>query len=198
MVVFRQRFANMLYNSVIIQTIMIWGTSLMMGGSTAFISLALSFLSIVLMWILSLTFSISVAFFLPLISSSPVPFISTPWLAGGLFASPAFVGALTGQHIGYLILKKYISRVFAKRMENLSPVVQSNWAKLEAERSLYKSGMLQWLILLVAGHYLKVGSTYLSLVWLISPAFACKFNLKKVISLLGQKSSISTDEFLIL
>lgn len=83
-------------------------------------------------------------------------------------------------------------------MENLSPVVQSNWAKLEAERSLYKSGMLQWLILLVAGHYLKVGSTYLSLVWLISPAFACKFNLKKVISLLGQKSSISTDEFLIL
>ncbi|KAI3817653.1 hypothetical protein L1987_11449 [Smallanthus sonchifolius] len=172
MVVFRQRFANILYNSVIMQSIMIWATSLVMGGSPAAISLSLSLLSIILMWIFSLIFSSTIAFILPLISSSPVPFISTPWLILGLFASPAFLGALTGQHIGYLILKSYISRVFSKKMENLSPVVQSNWAKLEAERSLYKSGLLQWLILLIVGHYFKVGSTYLALVWLVSPAFA--------------------------
>lgn len=172
MVVFRQRFANMLYNSVILQSMMIWVTSILMGGSTAAISLALSFLSILLMWISSLSFSMAVAFVLPLISSSPVPFVSSPWIVGGLFASPAFLGALIGQHIGYIILQKYISRVFSKRMENLSPVVQATWAKLEAERWLYKSGLLQWLILLVVGHYFKVGSSYLALVWLVSPAFA--------------------------
>ncbi|KAI7754782.1 hypothetical protein M8C21_015922, partial [Ambrosia artemisiifolia] len=144
MVVFRQRLANMLYNSVITQSIMIWGTSLVMGGRPAVISLSLSLLSVVLMWIFSLIFSSTIAFILPLISSSPVPFVSTPWLIFGLFASPAFLGALTGQHIGYLILKGYISRVLSKKMENLSPVVQSNWAKLEAERSLYKSdGLLE-------------------------------------------------------
>lgn len=172
MVVFRQRFANMLYNSVIMQSVMIWATSVVMGGSPATSSLALSFLSILLMWICSLSFSIGVAFILPLVSSSPVPFVSSPWLVIGLFASPAFLGALTGQHIGYLILKRYISRVFSKRMETLSPVVQANWAKLEAERSLYKSGLLQWLILLVVGHYFKIGSSYLALVWLVSPACA--------------------------
>lgn len=172
MVVFRQRLANMLYNSVIMQSIMIWGTSLVMGGSTSTISLSLSIFSILLMWIFSLTFSIGVAFILPLISSSPVPFVSNPWLVGGLFVSPAFLGALTGQHIGYIILQKYISRVFSKKMENLSRVVQENWAKLEAERWLYKSGLLQWLILLIVGHYFKVGSSYLALAWLVSPAFA--------------------------
>ncbi|KAM0002230.1 putative peptidase M28 [Helianthus debilis subsp. tardiflorus] len=172
MIVFRQRLANMLYNSVIMQSIMIWATSLVMGGPPAAITLSLSFLSIILMWIFSLLFSTTIAFILPLISSSPVPFVSTPWLIIGLFASPAFLGALTGQHIGYLILKSYISRVFSKKMENLSPVVRSNRAKLEAERSLYKSGLLQWLILLIVGHYFKVGSSYVALVWLASPAFA--------------------------
>ncbi|KAJ9553834.1 hypothetical protein OSB04_017879 [Centaurea solstitialis] len=172
MVVFRQRLANMLYNSVILQSMMIWGTSIVMGGSTAAISLALSILSILLMWICSLSFSTAVAFILPLISSSPVPFIANPLIVGGLFASPAFLGALIGQHIGYVILKTYISRAFSKRMENLSPVVQGNWAKLEAERWLYKSGLLQWFILLVVGHYFKVGSSYLALAWLVLPAFA--------------------------
>lgn len=181
MVVFRQRFANMLYNSVIIQSIMIWATSLMMGGSPAVISLSLSLLSIILMWSFSLSFSITIAFILPFISLSPVPFISTPWLIGGLFAPPSFLGALTGQHIGYLILTKYTSRVLSRRMENLSPVAQSHWAKLEAERSLYKSGLLQWLILLIVGHYFKVGSSYLALVWLVSPAFACKLIFPKIV-----------------
>ncbi|XP_023764716.1 uncharacterized protein LOC111913228 [Lactuca sativa] len=174
MVVFKQSLANMLYNSVIMQSMMIWGTSILMGGSTSAISLSLSFFSILLMWIFSLSFSIFVAFILPFISSSPVPFISNPWLVGGLFLSPAFLGALTGQHIGYLILQKYIF----KKMENLSlslslsHVVKQNWAKLEAERWLYKSGLLQWLIILVVGHYFKVGSSYFALVWLVSPAFA--------------------------
>ncbi|KAL8218251.1 hypothetical protein R6Q57_021624 [Mikania cordata] len=172
MVVFRQRLANMLYGSVIMQSIMIWVTSIFMGGLPAAISLSLSFLSIILMWIFSLIFSSSIAFILPLFSSSPVPFVSNPLLILGLFASPAFLGALTGQHIGYLILKKYTSSVFSKKMENMSPVVQSNWAKLEAERSLYKSGLLQWLILLAVGHYFKVGSSYIAFVWLVSPAFA--------------------------
>ncbi|GKC60947.1 hypothetical protein Tco_1088545, partial [Tanacetum coccineum] len=99
-------------------------------------------------------------------------FISSPWLVGDLFASLAFLGALTGQHIGYILLTMYVSRAFSKIMENLSPIVQANWAKLEAERSLYKSGFLQWIILLATRNYFKVGSSYIALVWLVSPAFA--------------------------
>lgn len=154
------------------QSMVIWGTSVMMGGSTSGISLSLSFFSILLMWIFSLSFSIGVAFILPFISSSPVPFNSNPWLVGGLLISPAFLRALTGQHIGYLILQKYIS----KKMENLSlsHMVKQDWAKLEAKRWLYKSGLLQWLIILIMGHYFEVGSSYFALVWLVSPTFACK------------------------
>lgn len=180
MIVFHQSLANMLYNSVITQSLLIWTMSVLMGGFTAAVSFALSCFSALLMWICSLSFSTAVAFILPLTSSSPVPFVSSPWLVAGLFVMPAVLGALTGQHIGYLSLKTYLLHVFSKRKANLSPEVQADWAKLEAERWLYKSGLVQWLILLMAGHYYKVGSSYLALIWLVSPAFACKFILKQL------------------
>lgn len=173
MVVYRQRFANMLHNSVIIQSLLIWTTSLLMGGGTAAVSLVLSCLSIILMWIFSISFSAIVAFILPLISSSPVPYISTPWLVVGLFAAPSFLGALTGQHLGYLVLQRYLSNVYAKR-KRLSPVIQADLVKLETERWLFKAGSLQWLVLLIVGSYYKIGSSYIALVWLAPPAFACK------------------------
>lgn len=171
MVVYRQRFANMLHNSVIIQSLLIWTTSLLMGGGTAAVSLVLSCLSIILMWIFSISFSAIVAFILPLISSSPVPYISTPWLVVGLFAAPSFLGALTGQHLGYLVLQRYLSNVYAKR-KRLSPVIQADLVKLETERWLFKAGSLQWLVLLIVGSYYKIGSSYIALVWLAPPAFA--------------------------
>lgn len=175
MVVYRQRFANLLHNSVIMQSILIWVTSLLMGGYPAAVSLALSCLSVILMWIFSLSFSIPVGFLLPLISSSPVPFVANPWLVVGLFAAPAFLGALTGQHLGYLILHSYLSHASSKRMQNLPPVIQANVIKFEAERWLFKAGFVQWFVLLMVGNYYKIGSSYVALVWLVSPAFAYGF-----------------------
>ncbi|XP_022886096.1 endoplasmic reticulum metallopeptidase 1 isoform X2 [Olea europaea var. sylvestris] len=172
LITFRQRVANMLYNSVILQSLLIWTTSLLMGGYTAAISLALSCLSVILMWICSIGFSIIAAFILPLVCSSPVPFVASPWLVVGLFGAPALLGAFIGHHVGYLILQSYLSRTFVGRKRNLPMIVKSDVAKLDAERWLYKTGLLQWLILLTVGNYYKIGSSYLALAWLISPAFA--------------------------
>uniref|UniRef100_A0A2N9F291 Vacuolar membrane protease n=1 Tax=Fagus sylvatica TaxID=28930 RepID=A0A2N9F291_FAGSY len=171
MIVYRQRFANILHNSVIIQSLLIWATSLIVGGYPAAVSLALSCLSIILMWILALGFSVLIAFILPLVLSSPVPYVANPWLVVGLFAAPALLGALTGQHLGYLFLQTYLPNVHSKR-KLLSPAIQADLIKLEAERWLYKAGSVQWLILLVIGNYYKIGSSYLALVWLVPPAFA--------------------------
>lgn len=174
MVVYRQNLANMLHNSVIMQSLLIWVTSLAMGGIPAATSLALSCLGVILMWVFSLGFSILVAFLLPLISSSPVPYVSSPWLVVGLFGSPAILGALTGQHLGYLLFQKYLLSVHSKRGQ-FPPIIQAELVKLEAERWLYKAGSFQWLILLILGNYFKIGSSYLALVWLVSPAFAFGF-----------------------
>ncbi|KAJ8533714.1 hypothetical protein K7X08_007038 [Anisodus acutangulus] len=175
MVVFRQRAASMLYNSVILQSLLIWTTSLVMGGYSAMVSLALSSLSLMLMWICAIGFSVLVAFVLPLVSSSPIPFISSPWLVVGLFGAPAVLGAFTGQHVGYLILLKYLTKTFSRRNVNLPFAVQDDLAKLDAERWLYKAGLMQWLILLIVGNFYKIGSSYLALAWLVFPAFAYGF-----------------------
>ncbi|WJX20362.1 hypothetical protein P8452_09926 [Trifolium repens] len=174
MVVYRQKFANMLHNSVIMQSLLIWVTSLAMGGIPAAASLALSCLGVLLMWLFSLGFSVLVAFLLPLISSSPVPYVSSPWLVVGLFGAPAILGALTGQHLGYLLFRKYLLNLHSKRGQ-FPPIIQAELVKLEAERWLYKAGSFQWLILLILGNYFKIGSSYLALVWLVSPAFAYGF-----------------------
>ncbi|OWM70192.1 hypothetical protein CDL15_Pgr026042 [Punica granatum] len=171
MVLYTKNFANTLHNSVIMQSLMIWATSLFMGGYPAAVSLGLSCLSIILMWIFSTCFSALAAFILPLISSSPVPYVASPWLVVGLFGAPALLGALTGQHLGFLILKSYLSKVHSERKQ-LSTSTRGNLAKLEAERWLYKGGLIQWLILLVIGNYFGLGSSYLALAWLVPPAFA--------------------------
>nr|XP_010943482.1 endoplasmic reticulum metallopeptidase 1 isoform X1 [Elaeis guineensis]XP_010943483.1 endoplasmic reticulum metallopeptidase 1 isoform X1 [Elaeis guineensis]XP_019701584.1 endoplasmic reticulum metallopeptidase 1 isoform X1 [Elaeis guineensis] len=172
MVVYTQQLASMLHNSVILQSLLIWIASLLMGGYPGAISFGLSCLSIVLMWIFSLSLTILVAFIIPLISTSPVPYIAYPWLVVGLFGAPAMLGALTGQHVGFFFLKKYLHHVYKKRVPSLSHSVQENLINWEAERWLFKSGFIQWLILLVVGNLFKVGSSFLALVWLVSPAFA--------------------------
>lgn len=164
MVVYTQKLASMLNNSVIFQSLLILATSLAMGGYTGGISFLISFLTTFLMLLFSIFLSSIVAFVLPLLSSSPAPYIAFPWLVIGLFGAPALVGALTGQHVGFMLLKSYIKK--RNGVENL--------AKLEAERWLFKSGILQWLVLLILGNYFKVGSSYLALFWLASPAVACK------------------------
>lgn len=164
MVVYTQKLASMLNNSVIFQSLLILATSLAMGGHTGGISFLISFLTTFLMLLFSISLSSIVASVLPLLSPSPAPYIASPWLVIGLFGAPALVGALTGQHVGFVLLKSYIKK--RNGVENL--------AKLEAERWLFKSGILQWLVLLILGNYFKVGSSYLALFWLASPAVACK------------------------
>uniref|UniRef100_A0A1J3J9S4 Vacuolar membrane protease n=1 Tax=Noccaea caerulescens TaxID=107243 RepID=A0A1J3J9S4_NOCCA len=171
MIVYRQSFANMLYVSVIMQSILIWVMSLIMGGYPALASLLLSCLSIILSWIFSVAFSVAVAFILPWISSSPVPYASTPLMAVGLFVSPAVLGSITGQHVAFTFLRRKASNRNSNRMQ-VSPRLRDDLATLEAERWLFKAGFIQWLVLLAIGTYYKLGSTYLALVWLVPPAFA--------------------------
>ncbi|CAM8897755.1 unnamed protein product [Rhodiola kirilowii] len=174
MIVYSQTFGRMIYNSFILQSLLIWATSLLMGGRTGAISLALSCLSIIMMWIGSLAFSGLVGFILPSISPYPLPYIASTWLVFGLFGAPAFLGAWTGQHFGYLILQKHISNALSKRnkIPSPSPIVQADVVRLEAERWLFKGGFIQWLVLLILGNYFNVGASYLALVWLVGPAFA--------------------------
>ncbi|KAL9227006.1 hypothetical protein vseg_002754 [Gypsophila vaccaria] len=172
MVVYRRHFANMLHNSVLMQSLLIWIMSLLMGGYTATVSLALSFLSVILMWILSLSFSVLVAFLLPIMSSTALPYLSSPWLVIGLFGFPSLLGAFTGQHLGYILLQKYLTNIYAKEKKTSLPSSQAYIAMLDAERWLFKAGIMQWLIILTLSHYYKIGSAYIPLVWLITPSFA--------------------------
>ena len=185
MVVYRQNFATMMYVSVIMQSMLIWVMSCLMGGYPALVSVMLSCLSFILAWIFSVAVSVAVAFILPWISSSPVPYASYPLMTIGLFVSPAVLGSISGQHLAFSFLRKKPSNRNSNNME-LSPTLRDNLAKLEAERWLFKAGFIQWFVLLVFGTYYKLGSTYLALVWLVPPAFACKPNgvsLKKGVSL---------------
>ncbi|KAK9699344.1 hypothetical protein RND81_08G168500 [Saponaria officinalis] len=172
MVVYRQHFANMLHNSVLMQSLLIWIMSLLMGGYTATLSLALSCLSVILMWILSLGFSVLVAFILPVMSSAAVPYLSNPWLVIGLFGFPSLLGAFTGQHLGFILLQKYLTHTYAKEKKTSLPSSQAYLAMLDAERWLFKAGIMQWLIILTLSQYYKAGSAYIPLVWLITPSFA--------------------------
>lgn len=172
MIVYRRKFANMLHNSVIMQSILIWIVSLLMGGYPAAVSLALSCLSVILMWVISISFSVLVAFMLPSISLSAIPYITSPWMVIGLFGIPSLLGALAGQHLGFLLLQKYLCHTYAKRRQSLSPSSHVTLAKLEAERWLFKSGSVQWLLILIVANYYRVGSSYIALVWLATPAFS--------------------------
>lgn len=177
MVVYPQRLATMFHNSIIFQSLLIWGTSLLMGGRPGLVSFGISCLGIVLMLISSVTLSVVVAIALPHICSFPVTFVAHPWLVVGLFGSPALLGAFIGQHIGFIILKRHLKHVYSITKPGLAHNMLEHIVNLEAERWIFKSGFVQWLIVLILGTYLKVGSSYIALIWLVSPAFACKLLL---------------------
>ena len=164
----------MFHNSVILQSLLIWGTSLLMGGHPALVSFAISCLSIILLLIFSICLPVVVAFALPYICPFPVPYVANPWLIIGLFGSPALLGAFIGQHIGFILLKRHLRRVYSRTKPGLTLSTMENVIDLEAERWIFKSGFVQWLIALILGTYFKVGSSYIALIWLVSPAFACK------------------------
>uniref|UniRef100_A0ACD5V4G3 Uncharacterized protein n=1 Tax=Avena sativa TaxID=4498 RepID=A0ACD5V4G3_AVESA len=172
MVVYSQKLATMFHNSIIFQSLLIWGTSLLMGGRPGLVSFGISCLSIILMLIFSIFLPVVVAFALPHICPFPVSFVANPWLVIGLFGSPALLGAFIGQHIGFNLLRKHIKQVYSRTKPGLTGNTVDYIVGLEAERWIYKSGFVQWLIVLILGTYLKVGASYVALIWLVSPAFA--------------------------
>lgn len=138
MVVYSRHLARTLNNSVTLGALVIWIISLFLDGLPATVSLGLSFLSILLMWIGSLLLSALVVVLLPCCSASPAPFVAKPWLALGLLGTPAFVGALVGQHVGFLLLLKYLSSVPSKKVlpKSYPPIPSDHLIKWEAERWL--------------------------------------------------------------
>ncbi|KAF8702733.1 hypothetical protein HU200_032561 [Digitaria exilis] len=175
MVVYPQRLATMFHNSIILQSLLIWGTSLLMGGRPGLVSFGISCLGIILMLIFSICLPVVVAFILPHICPFPVPYVANPWLIIGLFGSPALLGAFIGQHIGFILLKRHLRRVYSRTKPGLTHNTREYIIDLEAERWIFKSGFVQWLIVLILGTYFKVGSSYIALIWLVSPAFAYGF-----------------------
>ncbi|EPS57910.1 hypothetical protein M569_16907, partial [Genlisea aurea] len=161
-----------LYTSVIAQSLLLWAASIYKAGFPGIVAVALSFLSVLLTWLCSISFTSAVAIVLPWLSISAVPFVSHPVLIVGLFGAPAFLGALIGQHVGLLALESYLCRSFSGRKRQLPSALRGAVAKLDAERWIFKAGFLQWLILLVIGTVYRVGATYIALTWLVSPAFA--------------------------
>ncbi|KAJ1265823.1 hypothetical protein BS78_08G103700 [Paspalum vaginatum] len=175
MVVYPQRLATMFHNSIILQSLLIWGTSLLMGGRPGLVSFGISCLGIILMFIFSICLPVVVAFGLPYICPFPVPYVANPWLIIGLFGSPALLGAFIGQHIGFILLKRHLRRVYSGTKPDITLDMMEDLIDLEAERWIFKSGFVQWLIVLILGTYFKVGSSYIALIWLVSPAFAYGF-----------------------
>ncbi|TKW05486.1 hypothetical protein SEVIR_7G179300v4 [Setaria viridis] len=175
MVVYPQRLATMFHNSIILQSLLIWGTSLLMGGRPGLVSFGISCLSIILMLIFSICLPVVVAFILPHICPFPVPYVANPWLIIGLFGSPALLGAFIGQHVGFILLKRHLRHVYSRTKPSLTHNTREYVIDLEAERWIFKSGFVQWLIVLTLGTYFKVGSSYIALIWLVSPAFAYGF-----------------------
>eukprot|EP01018_Ginkgo_biloba_P031316 Gb_39788 [translate_table: standard] len=177
MVVYSQKLANVLHTSIILQSLLIWSASLFHGGVPAVMSLSLACFSILIAWILSLGSSAFVAFLLPHLCTSPIPYIVNPWLVIGLFGAPALLGALLGHHIGYVLLQKCLLHLEMKRYEIRPRKEGSNEVRLdsikwEAQRWLFKAGFVQWLFILMLGTWLKAGSSYIAFIWLVSPAVA--------------------------
>ncbi|KAL6903480.1 hypothetical protein ACP4OV_004293 [Aristida adscensionis] len=157
MVVYSQRLATMFHNSIISQSLLIWGTSLLMGGRPGLVSFGISCLGIILMLIFSICLPVVVAFALPHICPFPVPYVANPWLIIGLFGSPALLGAFIGQHIEFTLLKRHLRRVYSRTKPGLSHNTMEYYIDLEAERWTFKSGFVQWLMVLILGTYFKDG-----------------------------------------
>ena len=174
MVVYPQRLATMFHNSIIFHSLVILGMSLLMGRCSVLVSLGISCLSIILTLIFSIFLPVVVAFALPHICPFPISFVANQWLVIGLFGSPALLGAFIGQHFGFILLKRHIQEVYSRTKPGLTGNTMDYIVGLEAERWIFKSGFVQWLIVLIVGTYLKVGASYIALIWLVSPAFACK------------------------
>lgn len=157
----------MLNTSVIMQVLLILSRSIFPAGLTGACSLLLALLTVLLTWALSLASALVMSFLVPHLGSHAVPYIATPWLVLGLFGAPALVGALVGNSVGHSLLVQYLAKAYRGQLKGLA-------IKWEAERWLYKAGLVQWVLVLALLNWVGAGSSYLALSWVLFPAAACK------------------------
>ncbi|KAH9288162.1 hypothetical protein KI387_032279, partial [Taxus chinensis] len=200
MVMYSQKFANMLYNSIMLQSLLIWSASLVHGGIPAVICLSLACFSILITWILSLSFSALVALCLPHLCSSPFPYIANPRLLVGLFGAPALLGALFGHHMGYITLQNYLLQLELKKNglsgEKDVSETQLDRIKWEAQRWLFKAGFVQWLLILALGMWFKAGSSFIAFIWLVSPTVAYGL-MEATLSPMRPPKELKTSSFIV-
>eukprot|EP00250_Pteridium_aquilinum_P028284 c36898_g1_i1 orf=174-2999(-) len=189
LITYSQQFAKQLYNSIIAQSLILLLMSLFQGGWTSVKALLLSLQCLLLSWGFSLSLSFLAGWGLSFVSHAAIPFIAHPWLAMVLFGTPAMFGALVGHHLGCKLLRAYLFKVRQLRSEKLqksfrktdlnvtdlqqsSKEIDLRLATWDTERWLFKAGFLQWLGLLVTGSWFEVGSSYIAMIWVVSPALA--------------------------
>lgn len=175
LITYSRQFAKQLNTSFVSQAFLLFLMSLFQGGLASVMALLLSVLALIFTWVLSVSLSVLIGIALPYFNDAAVPYIAHPWLAIGLFGAPALIGALLGHHLGHLLLKRYLLQIQQRRSGNLNQSAEKKHLHLavwDAERWLFKAGLLQWLTLLAVGTWFDVGSSYIALLWLISPALA--------------------------
>ncbi|KAL2653870.1 hypothetical protein R1flu_021998 [Riccia fluitans] len=148
--------------SVLIQGLLFLISSIYLSETpvAASLQLGLAILTLVLTLLMAFAHVLLVAMILPSLSPFPVPYITHPWLAVGLFGVPAVVGALVGHAIGRALLLRSMGREGRREAE---------W---HAERWLFKAGMLLWILVLGLGTSVRAGSSYIALFWIVPAAVA--------------------------
>ncbi|OAE27479.1 hypothetical protein AXG93_3911s1620 [Marchantia polymorpha subsp. ruderalis] len=140
-------------------------------GIAALIELGLAILTIILTWTIASVHVFLVAVILPHASPFPIPYITHSWLAVGLFGVPAVMGALIGHSLGRALLKLYIAKNLDKGSSTrFSKELSARHVDWHAERWLFKAGLLQWMVVLGLGTWIRAGSSYIALFWIIPPA----------------------------
>uniref|UniRef100_A0A7I4EH66 Vacuolar membrane protease n=1 Tax=Physcomitrium patens TaxID=3218 RepID=A0A7I4EH66_PHYPA len=184
MVTYSQDFAKLLHHSIIFQLIVLQVGDIYLSGIPCLVASCLAFLTICFTWCFALGFTLLVAILVPTLGSSAVPFLACPWLAIPLYCLPAAIGALVGHRFGHMLLVWYLRHVdeeqHKKTQSTLEQVVpEKNLAinapytvLCEAQRWLFKAGIMQRVLVLVLATWAKAGSSYLALAWVVGPTIA--------------------------
>lgn len=186
MLTYSQGFAKLLHYSVIFQLGLLQINALFLSGFPSLVAACLALLSIYLTWCFAIGFTLLVAMIVPAIGSSAVPFLASPWLVIPLYCVPAAIGALVGHHFGHMLLVGYLWHVaeekqkqnkaqpISDRITSLKELGQHASAPVlcEAERWLYKAGIMQWVFVLGLATWAKAGASYLPLAWVVGPTVA--------------------------
>ncbi|KAG0609983.1 hypothetical protein M758_7G029700 [Ceratodon purpureus] len=186
MLTYSQGFAKLLHYSVIFQLGILQVNAIVLSGFSSLVAACLALLAIYLTWCFAIGFTLFVAMIVPAIGSSAVPFLASPWLVIPLYCVPAAIGALIGHHFGHMLLVGYLWHVdeeqqkqkktqsISDQITSLRGVVQHAPATVlcEAERWLYKAGIMQWVLVLGLTTWAKAGAAYLPLAWVVGPTVA--------------------------